>query len=101
EYVSSLAAVEHPETHSKAQHVLARAAAADDADVQARVLRSLSSYHHTQGNDKLARGLIHGALTLIERRSDDDRLTASVLLERSEIAIADREFNLALSLSQR
>jgi len=100
EHVESLAAIEHPETHSKALRVLALAAESADVVAQARVLRSLSSYCRALGNNELARTLIHRALELVEREGDDP-LTATVLLERSELAITDREFELAQSIWRR
>ena len=100
EHVESLAAIEHPETSSKAQSLLARAAASADVPTQARVLRALAAYYRALDNNELARTLIHQALTLLES-SGDDALKATVLLERCELAIADREFELAQSIGRR
>ncbi|MGK6310319.1 hypothetical protein [Variovorax sp. DT-64] len=100
EHVESLAAIEHPETASKAQRLLASAAASADVTTQARVLRALAAYHRARENNELARALIHQALTLLETNGDH-ALKAAVLLERSESAIADREFELAQSIGRR
>ncbi|MDR6539621.1 hypothetical protein [Variovorax soli] len=99
-HVESLAALEHPDTPSKAQALLARAAASADVGTQARVLRALAAYYRALENNALARTLIHQALTLLESNGDD-ALKASVLLERCELAISDREFELAQSIGQR
>ncbi|KWT70212.1 MULTISPECIES: hypothetical protein [unclassified Variovorax] len=100
EHVESLAAIEHPETAPKAQHLLARAAASADVATQARVLRALAAYYRALENNELARTLIHRALTLLEANGDE-ALKAAVLLERCELAIADREFELAQSIGRR
>ncbi|VTU36748.1 hypothetical protein [Variovorax sp. RA8] len=100
EHVESLAATEHPETAPKAQRLLARAAASADVATQARVLRALAAYHRALENNELARTLIHQALTLLETNGDE-ALKAAVLLERCELAIADREFELAQSIGRR
>jgi tetratricopeptide (TPR) repeat protein len=100
EHVESLAAIEHPETVSKAQSLLASAAASADVATQARVLRALAAYYRALENNELARTLIHQALTLLETNGDE-ALKAAVLLERCELAIADREFELAQSVGRR
>ncbi|VTU37910.1 ATP-dependent transcriptional regulator [Variovorax sp. PBL-H6] len=100
EHVESLAAIEHPETASKAESLLARAAASADVAAQARVLRALAGYHRALENNELARTLIHQALTLLEANGDE-ALKAALLLERCELAIADREFELAQSIGRR
>lgn len=100
EHVESLAAIEHPETPSKAQHLLGRAAASADVATQARVLRALAAYYRALEKNELARTLIHQALTLLESNGDD-ALKAAVLLERCELAIAEREFELAQSIGRR
>ncbi|VTU40825.1 putative ATPase [Variovorax sp. PBS-H4] len=100
EHVESLAAIEHPETAPTAQRLLARAAASADVATQARVLRALAAYHRALENNELARTLIHQALTLLETNGDE-KLKAAVLLERCELAIADREFELAQSIGRR
>jgi tetratricopeptide (TPR) repeat protein len=100
EHVESLAAIEHPETPSKAQDLLARAAASGDVATQARVLRALAAHYRALEKNELARTLIHQALTLLESKGDD-ALKAAVLLERCELAIAEREFELAQSIGRR
>ncbi len=100
EHVESLAAIEHPETASKAHALLARAAASADVTTQARVLRALAAYYRALENNELARTLIHRALMLLETNGDE-ALKAAVLLERCELAIADREFELAQSIGRR
>ncbi|MEJ7686974.1 MAG: winged helix-turn-helix domain-containing protein [Variovorax sp.] len=99
-YVDSLAAMDHPETHAKAEQVLARAAESADVLAQVGVLRALSCYHYARGSAALARSLIQRALTLAGQ-IEESPLAATISLERSDMAIADREFDLARSIGRR
>jgi len=100
EHVTALAAVEHPETQFKAQAVLTRAVEAGDVASQVRVLRALSSYEQSIAHYPQARESINRALALLGG-TNDQHLAASVLLQSAELAIGDRELDLALQLGRR
>lgn len=100
EHVTVLAAVEHPETQFKALAVLSRAADNGDVTAQVRVLRALSTYHQAVAHYPQARDAINQALALLGG-THDQHLAASVLLQSADLAIGDRELDLALQLGRR
>lgn len=100
EHVAALAAVEHAETPFKARAVLARAAEAGDVTSQVRVLCALSAYEQAVAHHPQAREIINRALALLGG-TNDPQLAASALLQSAELAIGDREFDLALQLGRR